>query len=100
MVRDVRERKSALKLPGECEEGSIGVPSLVSLETLMTSHTRGGTLGSAREEAKDAAEVIWHLVITDQDLLNGLRQRHTGEHLRELGGGRGLGLLGAVLQLL
>ena len=72
----------------------------MSLETLMTSHTRGGTLGSAREEAKDAAEVIWHLVITDQDLLHGLGQRHTGEHFRELGEGRGLGLLSAVLNLL
>ena len=70
------------------------------LEALVTSHTRGGTLCSAREEAEDAAEVIWHLVITDQDLLHWLGQRHTGKHLRELGGGQGLGLFCAVLNLL
>ena len=65
----------------------------------FTSHARGRTLSPAGEEAEDAAEVIRHLVITDQDLLHRLGQRHTGKHLRELRAGRGLGLLSAVLNL-
>ena len=87
-------------LPGESEEGRVGVPGFVSLEALVTSHPRGRTLCPAREEAKDAAEVIRHLVISNQDLLHGLGQRHAGKHLRELRGWRHLGLLRAVLHLI
>ena len=46
----------------------------MSLKALVALHARGGTLCSAREEAEDDAEVIWHLVIADQDLLHRLGQ--------------------------
>ena len=87
-------------LPGESEEGCVGVPGFVPLEALMTSHPRGRALCPAGEEAEDAAEVIRHLVIADQDLLHRLGQRHAGKHLRELRGWRHLGLLSAVLHLI